>query len=142
MIYKVLFALAVIFLLVACETEEVEVQDNSQFIETETPQGAIDLAIQVATDKCALLPGDECQDFRLACSEPAELTKSDEAENVESKWCLAIEYQKRSPTISSEWKDNEINLSVENHGDSWEEEGFCICGLEAETESSESSENE
>lgn len=138
MIYKVLFALVIIFLLVACGTQEVEEIDNSEFIETETPQEAVDLAIKTATEKCELLPGDQCQDFDLACSEQVELTASDQADNVESKWCLAIGYQKRSPTISSEWKDAETNLSVENHGGNWEEEGFCVCGLEeSETESSE-----
>lgn len=138
MLYKVLFASALIFLCVACGTQESEEVDNSEFIETETPQEAVDLAIQAATEKCELLPGDECKDFNLACSEQIELTESQIANNVEDNWCLAIEYQKRSPTISSDWKDNEINLSVESHGGSWEEGDFCICGLEdSESESSE-----
>lgn len=130
MIYKGLLVLAIIFSFAACGTQEVEETDNSEFIQTETPQEAIDLAIQAATDKCALLPGDECKEFNLACSEQIELTEGQKANNVEDNWCLAISYQKRSPTISSDWKDGEINLSVENHGGSWEQGDFCICGLE------------
>jgi hypothetical protein len=136
MVHRAVVVLALALLLVACGAEEVE-QDFSQDIQEETPQEAVDLTLQVAADECELLPGDECREFKLTCSESLELAEADEAKNIESKWCLAIGFEKRSPTIGPEWQDSEIYFSVESVEGEWQEKGTCVCRIGEGTESSE-----
>jgi hypothetical protein len=120
MVYRAVVVLALALLLVACGAEEVE-QDFSQDIQEETPQEAVD----------------ECREFKLTCSESLELAEADEAKNIESKWCLAIGFEKRSPTIGPEWQDSEIYFSVERVEGEWQEKGTCVCRIGEGAESSE-----
>ena len=136
MVHRLIVGLALLLLLVACGTEEVE-KDFSEDIQDETPQEVVDLALQVAADECELLPGDECREFKLTCSEALELSEDDQSKEIEAKWCLAIGFEKRSPTLSPDWKDDEANFSVEKSAGDWQEKGFCVCRISEGAESSE-----
>lgn len=138
--YRVIFLIILAILLAGCGgQEEGNEAEIAQDVEAATPQEAVDLAIEIAADECETLPGDSCQEFKLTCSEKLELAEADKANNVEEKWCLAIGYQKHSPTLGPDWKDQEGNFSVERVSSQWQEKGFCICrlGKEAAEEATE-----
>jgi hypothetical protein len=139
MVHRIILVLAFTLLIAACGTQEVEEDFSEEDIEVQTPQEAIDLGIEVANDECELLPGDECKDYKLTCSEKIELSEADKAKNIEEKWCFAIGYQKRSPTLSPDWKADEGNYSLEKREGKWEEKGFCICRIAEGSEDSSGS---